>query len=153
MEMATIDTSGFREVERQLLYQSEIASRAVPRMLQAGANVLINAQKAEAQNMGIRRTGDFINSIGIYKEIKTGLSASIIVMAKGNDRKGVRNVEKGFIIHYGLKKGRASSRRRVRRINNRNIVARPWMDKANTASEDEVRQVMRGIWEDMNSDH
>ena len=36
---------------------------AVPKMLKAGADVLIEAQRAEAQAMGLNETGGFINSI------------------------------------------------------------------------------------------
>ena len=67
--------------------------RAVPKMLKAGADVLIEAQRAEAQAMGLNETGGFINSIKAtdvkgrrYGEIRRDIPQG---RAKhGNDRKG-----------------------------------------------------------------
>lgn len=160
--MAKFNTVGFDEVEKLFLHQIEIATKAVPLMLRAGADVIVKAQQAEAQAMGIRRTGDFIGSIGIYKEYIRDTSSAIIIAPKGKDRKGVSNTEKGFIAEYGLKKGHTGTgknastgkRHRVRnwrKISNRNQAARPWMATANEKIEEKVHQVMREVWEDMNN--
>ena len=79
-------------------------------MLKAGADVLIEAQRAEAQAMGLNETGGFINSIKAtdVKGDDTEKYVEIYPQGRakhGNDRKGdkskVRYATIGFVAEYG----------------------------------------------------
>lgn len=157
--MAEFDTFGFDDVEKQLLRQSKIASEAVPKMLEAGADVIVKAHQEGILREDLIRTGDFYRSIGIVGGAKiTNIDAYITVEPKGKDRKGVRNAEKGAIAEYGLRKGKVSAKRRKKSkdgkqiFNNRNQAARPWMSESNERCKEKVHQVMREVWEEMNND-
>ena len=86
-------------------------------MLKAGADVLIEAQRAEAQAMGLNETGGFINSIKAtdVKGDDTEKYVEIYPQGRakhGNDRKGdkskVRYATIGFVAEYGTKQPRCT---------------------------------------------
>ena len=52
--MAEFTTVGLEEIEKAFLRMEEAAVTAVPKMLKAGADVLVEAQRAEALAMGLR---------------------------------------------------------------------------------------------------
>lgn len=130
--MAKFNTVGFDEVEKELLNDSEKARAAVPKMLKAGAEVLVNAQKREAETLKVKNKGDLINSIKASKIKETSTGKSIDVAPTGKNREGVRNAEVGFLNEYGTSKQEA----------------RPWMETANLKSEEEVHKAMKKIWEE-----
>lgn len=135
--MATFNTIGFDDIEKQFLKQSETATKAVPKMLEAGADVLVEAQQKEVDRLfGIsqRAKGSLKRSIKKAKVISTSVNASIEVAPTGKDGKGVRNAEKGFVLNYGRS----------------NMPAQPWLDAANTKSEGKAHEEMRRVWEEMN---
>mgnify|MGYP000848847621 CR=1 FL=1 len=132
--MAKFNTVGFEEVEKLFLKQSEIATKAVPKMLEAGAAVLVDAQKQEAAAMKIKDSGDFIKSIKASKVKTLNDAATITVAPTGKDYKGARNAEKGLVIEYGKS----------------DTPARPWMETANAKSEEKVHRAMVEVWEEMN---
>ena len=112
----------------------------MPKMLKAGADVLVEAQKAEARAMGLNDTGGFINSIKATA-IKGGDTEKYVEVypqgkAKhGNDRKGdksnVRYATIGFIEEYGTS----------------NKQARPYMTVANEKARERVAEAQREVWE------
>jgi HK97 gp10 family phage protein len=130
--MADFNVVGLDDVISDMEKHSTAAEKAIPEMLKAGAEILAKAQKAEAQAMKIRDTGDFIASIkptGIKKD-KDG-NSYVDVYPQGKDRKGTRNADKGFIAEYGTSK----------------IPARPWMRTANEKSAEEVTTAEKEIWD------
>lgn len=136
--MAQFKTSGFEEVEKQFLRQSEIATKAVPLMLNAGADVLIEAQQKEVDQLfGVsqRSKGDLKKSIKKSKVTATSVNATITVAPEGKDSGGVRNAEKGFVLNFGRS----------------NMPAQPWMDAANAKSEDKVHDAYNEVWEGLNN--
>lgn len=77
-------------------------------MLEAGAEIvtdewkkgIANAVKSKAD--GGRGTGDMASSVAPTKGIKKiGDVSAKEIYPQGKDRKGVRNAEKAFILHYG----------------------------------------------------
>ena len=113
---------------------------AVPKMLKAGADVLIEAQRAEAQAMGLNETGGFINSIKAtdVKGDDTEKYVEIYPQGRakhGNDRKGdkskVRYATIGFVAEYGTS----------------SHAARPYMTVANEKAHEKVVEAQRSIWE------
>jgi hypothetical protein len=81
---------------------------------------------------GFRHTGDMINSIGYRKkpdEIQ-GIKR-VDIYPQGKDRKGIRNAEKAFYLHYGTSK----------------LPATNWVDEADELSADPVQAVMEEEFE------
>lgn len=130
--MAKFNVIGFGEVEKELLKRTKQARSAVPKMLEAGAKVLIRAQKATSREMGVYDTGQFHDSIKATKVKDKDGAKYVDVYPQGTDDKGVRNATKGFIAEYGTS----------------SIAARPWMSTANSRHADEVHDAMRAAWEE-----
>lgn len=106
--------------------------RAVPKMLKAGGQVLVKAQKEEIQRMGLVDTGDMLNSVKATAPKEKDGVMCVEVYPAGKDRKGVDNAKKGFVLNYGTSK----------------IRARPWHDVADKRAAGDVVDAMRQVWED-----
>lgn len=142
--MGSFNTVGFEDITKRFYQMEEAAARAVPLMLEAGAEVLAEAQKKEASSMGINETAGFIRSIKTTK-VKGGDTEKYIEVypqgrAKhGNDRKGdksnVRYATIGFIAQYGTS----------------SIPARPYMTSANAKARPQVNETMLKVWKGENS--
>lgn len=136
--MAKFNMTGFNDVEKAIIQRRVNVTKAVPKMLNAGADALVKGQKAQAESMfsGDRSTGDLAASIG-KGEISGGDTESFIeVWPQGKDRHGVRNATKGFVQQYGRS----------------NMPARPWMTSANEKYSGQVHKAMRDEWEKENND-
>lgn len=131
--MANFNVAGLGEVEKAFLRREAAAVEAVPRMLNAGADVLVKGQQAQAEAMfrGDRSTGDLAKSIAKGKVNGNATEKTIEVWPQGTDRHGVSNATKGFVQQYGRS----------------NMAARPWMTTANEKYADEVHKAMREEWE------
>ena len=129
--MGEFTTVGLEEVIEAFSRREQATVEAVPKMLKAGADVLIEAQKAEAKAMGIEETAGFINSIKAtaIKGNDTERYVEVYPQGRakhGNDRKGdssnVRYATIGFVAEHGT-----SSQ-----------AARPYMTTANAKAQDKV---------------
>lgn len=131
--MAKFNVAGLDDVEKAFLRRDAAAVEAVPRMLNAGADVLVNGQRAQAEAMfrGDRSTGDLAQSIAKGKVSGDDTEKKIDVWPQGTDRHGVSNATKGFVQQYGRS----------------NMAARPWMTTANEKYADDVHKAMREEWE------
>ena len=108
--MGEFNTVGLEDIIDAFSRREAATVEAVPKMLKAGADVLIEAQRAEAQAMGLNETGGFINSIKAtdLKGDDTEKYVEIYPQGRakhGNDRKGdkskVRYATIGFVAEYG----------------------------------------------------
>lgn len=138
--MAEFNTTGLEDVIEAFSRREQATVEAVPKMLKAGADVLVEAQKAEAQAMGLHETGGFINSIKATAVKGDSAEKHIDVYPQGrakhgNDRKGdksnVRFATIGFVAEYGT-----SSKQ-----------ARPYMTVANEKAHEKVVEAQREVWE------
>lgn len=138
--MGDFTTVGLEDVIEAFSNREQATVAAVPKMLKAGADVLIEAQKAEARAMGLNDTGGFINSIKAtaIKGDDTEKYVEIYPQGRakhGNDRKGdksnVRYATIGFAAEYGT-----SSK-----------AARPYMTTANAKAQDKVVAAQLEEWE------
>lgn len=78
----------------------------VAEMLDAGAEDVAEEWRKGVEktvrNVDDRSYGDLHDSISVSKGVKKDGDASVKdIYPKGKDRKGVRNAEKAFILHYG----------------------------------------------------
>lgn len=143
-EMAEFNTVGLEEIEKAFLNMERAATEAVPKMLKAGADVLVEAQREEARAMGLDRTGGFVNSIKAttVKGNETEKWVDVYPQGKadhGNDRKksreNVRYATIGYVEEYGTSKR----------------AARPYMTVANEKAHDKVVDAELAIWETVNN--
>lgn len=138
--MAEFTTVGLEEIEKAFLRMEEAAVTAVSKMLKAGADVLVEAQRAEALAMGLNETGSFVKSIKATAVKGNDTEKYVDVYPQGrakhgNDRKGdksnVRNATIGFVAEYGT-----SSQQ-----------ARPYMTTANAKAHEKVIDAELEVWE------
>lgn len=142
--MAEFNTVGLESIIAAFSRREQATVEAVPRMLKAGADVLVKAQKAEAAAMGLNDTGGFINSIKATPVKGDDREKHIDIFPQGrakhgNDRKGdksnVRYATIGFVAEYGT-----SSK-----------AARPYMTVANDKAQDKVIAAEMEEWERANN--
>ena len=138
--MGDFTTVGLEEGIEAFSNREQATVEAVPKMLKAGADVLVEAQRAEAKAMGIEETAGFINAIKAtaIKGDDTEKYVEVYPQGRakhGNDRKGdsgnVRYTTIGFVAEYGT-----SSQ-----------PARPYMTTANAKAQDKVVAAQLEEWE------
>lgn len=138
--MGEFNVVGLEDIIGAFERREQATVEAVPKMLQAGADVLIKTQKAEAKAMGIEETAGFIQSIKATAIKGDDTEKYVEVYPKGkakhgNERKGdksnVRYATIGFIAEYGT-----SSQQ-----------ARPYMTVANAKAQEKVTEAQREVWE------
>lgn len=105
--MAKFECSGLDELAADMKRLGELDNdELVSEMLDAGAEVVAEEwQKGverTVRNVDKRSSGDLAKSISVSKGVKkVGEASAKDIYPKGKDRKGVRNAEKAFILHYG----------------------------------------------------
>lgn len=131
--MARFDTSGIDEIIDAVVRVENGLEELGDEMLMAGAEEIKLAWQIAAGMHGHRLTGDMIESVNFPKKPKTvGGIRTIDIYPQGKDRKGVRNAEKAFILHYGTT----------------SIEGSHWVDTADEEAGPRVQQVMEKIFED-----
>lgn len=138
--MAEFTTTGLEDIEKAFSRMEEAAVRAVPKMLKAGAAVLVEAQREEAKAMGIAETAGFIQAIKPTKIKGNDTEKYVDVYPQGraehgNERKGdksnVRYATIAFINEYGTSKK----------------AARPYMTVAYAKAHEKVIDAELEVWE------
>ena len=105
--MAKISVNGFDLVENQL---ERMGRPMIRKIVEAGAAAAEKVMAEETKARKHIRTRDMLDAIGMneYREWLGG--GSVDVYPQGNDRKGVRNATKAYVINYG--KGQRPYRKR-----------------------------------------
>jgi hypothetical protein len=130
--MARFDMSGLEETIRDMQRMGQQSGNAAKAVLQAGAEKVKAAWRAATEAHGLVDTGDMLESIGFARNPKQiGDMLSIDIYPQGRDRKGVRNAEKAFILHYGTSRHPATR----------------FIDDADAMSEAEAIPAMEEIWD------
>lgn len=139
--MANFNLIGLDDVIKDLNREATRAERLAPKMLEAGAKVIVKAQKRRAEEMirsgrlrlygnDSRSTGNFLKSIKATPIRGSGANAHVDVYPQGKDEKGVRNAEKGFLAEYGTS----------------HMPSYPWMKIACEEAMPEATEKMQEIW-------
>lgn len=98
--MAKLIIRGLDEMQKKLSQLStDVEVTLKDKMLDEGAKVGIQAWKDNIRLFTHIETSDMINSVGVTPETRKGAVREIYPL--GKDRKGVRNAEKAFYLHYG----------------------------------------------------
>lgn len=107
--MARFRTQGLDDLIERMTEMELTTSELAEEMLFAGAEEVKEAWKKSAQMHRHKDTGDMINSIDYTRKVrKIGDIKEVDIYPQGKDRKGIRNAEKAFILHYGTSKIEAS---------------------------------------------
>lgn len=131
--MAQFSTDGIDSIAEEMAWMGEAAGEVADEMLLAGAEEVKRAWKETAERHGYRETGDMIESIRADKAPKSDANdvRRISVYPRGEDRKGVRNAEKAFLLHYGTSRIRGSH----------------WIEEVEQKALPTVQQVFEDIWD------
>lgn len=138
--MGEFNTVGLEAVIAAFGNREQATVTAVPKMLKAGAEVIIEAQKAEARAMGLEETTGFINSIKATA-IKGDDSLKYVEVFPhgranhGNDRKGDKSNVRYATIGYVAERGTSKK------------AARAYMTTANAKAHEKVVSTQLEIWE------
>lgn len=129
--MARMSFSGIDEVIRDMDRLQMRTGATAERMVRAGAEVMAEERRKEAERRGLRDTGDMIKKMRPARNTYTVMGAKKLdVYSQGKDEKGVRNAAKEYMDHYGYKKRPASH----------------WVDTAEARGEKPANEAMVGVW-------
>ena len=101
--MGRITVNGLDALMDDLSDLAKLPDSVIDSILNAEADVIVEAQKRSAQKMGVHKTGVTMSSIKKGKVKKTGNDRSIIVSPQGKNPSGARNAEVAFVNEYGKK--------------------------------------------------
>lgn len=137
--MAQLSFSGLDEWMLSMREIAEIPDEVQDEMLNAGADVVVAAQKQAARAMGVEDTGFTIDSIHKGKvKVKDGKRVIYVyprgTRVRGTDKKGkpirIRNAEIAFVNEYGT----------------RNHTARPFVLQGNETSAEAATQAEAAVY-------
>lgn len=131
--MAGFDASGLDELIRDMTRLGQRTGAMAQAMTQEAGNEIAASWRREAEKRKFRKSGAMIESIGTPEGVQSfgdGGTVYVDVYPKGKDKKGTRNAEKAFILHYGTKHIRPSY----------------WTDAANDAAEPVVGEKLEEMW-------
>ena len=147
--MARFETEGLDELFLELEYYDQKSGPTADKMLLAGAEAVKQSWKEEAARRRFRDTGSMINQIGFPRAVsKASDIASIDIYPQGTDKRGTRNAEKAFILHWGTTGSKAQKRREAKKFPGPGIPRTLWVDAAYKASGPRVLEVYTRIWDD-----
>lgn len=131
--MAQMNVTGLDAVIRDMARLGEMTGKAADAMLMAGAAVYQERWKHSAEEHGHVDTGDMVAAIGYPRTPKTIKDVRTIdIYPLGKDRKGVRNAEKAFILHYGSSSIKGSR----------------WIEDAERDAEQPAAIAMMDVWDE-----
>ena len=136
--MARFRTEGLDELIDRMTEMELTTSELADKMLIAGAEEVREAWKMSAEKHKHKDTGDMINSINYSKKVRQiGDIKEVDIYPQGKDRKGVRNAEKAFILHYGTSR----------------IDGSHWVDDADEMAGPMVEERLTKIFDDWLAEH
>lgn len=114
----------------------DLPDEVLQNMLDAEADVVVEAQKDEIEKLGLEDTGQLKESIARTQKMKvsnTGYGKYIEIYPQGTRKDGVRNAEVGFIHEFGAP--------------HKGIAAKNWMNNANDKSADEAIAAAESVYD------
>lgn len=147
--MARFEVEGIDIIVEDMKRKGELAGETAQEMLMAGAEEVKQAWKGEAERRKFRDTSAMINSIGFPRSVKRASDImSIDIYPQGKDKKGTRNAEKAFILHWGTTSHAAQKRRKKKKFSGPGIPRTLWVDDADKAAGPRVMEVYTRIWDE-----
>ena len=135
--MAYLKWSGLDDVYKEMQRAGETTGEIAQKMIEVGGQECIKAWKIaigmhghSGEGISGRATGEMMESVGI-KFVKKDGKRCAEIYPLGKDKRGVRNAEKAFILHYGRS----------------NMKGDHFVDDAEKIAEEEAIPAMVEIWE------
>lgn len=102
--MALLTTNGLSEFSFTMEELSDLPGSVVEDMLNAEADIVVEAQKRKGRAYGVHRTGVTLSSIRKGRIHSTSDEKKIYVTPQGVNDRGNRNAEVAFVNEYGTSK-------------------------------------------------
>jgi hypothetical protein len=96
------------EMARELSRLGQVTAPMAREMVAEGAKVLVGTWKSVIRELKHVDTGDMADSVQADEPAQQGGATVAEIYPRGVDRKGVRNAEKAFLLHYGWQAGKAA---------------------------------------------
>lgn len=133
--MAKIESVGLEDVRRKFSDRAASIDTVVADILNAGASVMADELKQSCTRHKLVKTGSMLKSIRPTKIKKTNGNTYIEVYPQGKDKKGIRNVEKAFVLNYGRRRRKPFPPIR-------------WIDEAKILCGDKIRKAYTEVLEE-----
>lgn len=138
--MARMEIDGFAALDRQ--FEKLLDRGNVRRIVEAGARKDAGEMRANITAASHVRTGSMLENVRPAQYHETMGGGEMSVYPQGNDRKGVGNALKAFVINYGR------GRRRTRRMGDKFITGK--LDQTEKAVQDAMQQESDRILAEIN---
>ena len=105
-----MEVSGLDDLTIYLKQQQQLTGPMAHAMIDSGAEVLVKAWKDKIKQKNHIDSGAMLKSVRAQKT-KEGADGFLekAVFPQGKDKRGIRNVEKSFLLHYGWKTNAATN--------------------------------------------
>lgn len=135
--MARFESFGLDDLISDFGALAELPDEVVEEMLRAEAAVVEKAQKTELRALGLVRTGQLVNSIGISEKVRTKNGSKVLYLypkgSRSDEGKERTNTEVGFIYEFGAPA--------------RHIPAYNWMKHANENCHEEAVEAAAKVYD------
>ena len=105
--MAEFGVTGLDDLMLSMQQIAEIPDDVQDEILNAQADVIVEAQKSKGHSYGVERTGVTLNSIKKSKPKSRKGSRVVYVTPTGTNKDGNRNAEVAFVNNYGTRSQKA----------------------------------------------
>jgi HK97 gp10 family phage protein len=129
--MASLNCNGLDGLILSMKEIEEIPVDIQDEILDAQADIVIEAQKAKARAYGVERTGMTLDSITKTKPKTKSNGRTVYVYPQGKNKDGNRNAEVAFVNNYGK----------------RTQAARPFITDANKMSEEQTTTAGAAVYD------
>ncbi len=136
--MARFSVDGFELQEQRL---NKLGRPMMRQIIEAGAKAAEKVMETSTNQYGHTRNRDMLEAIGNNGIREYYGGASTEVYPQGDDRKGVRNATKAYVINYG--KGRRPMTRRPKKNPRRNLTGDKFITGSEKKTEAAVVQAMQ----------
>lgn len=143
--MGTFEVTGMEDVELMLLNHEEKAGTAVPLMLQAGAQVMVETAQSEAKAQGIYKTGGFIKSIQAGNIQSKNNEKYVLVYPQGSASHG-NDYANGKAVEGNVRYAMIGS---INEVGTSIQPARPWYSASVAKGVDKANKAMQDKWEEL----
>lgn len=127
-----------REMLRMTRLQGNLTDTVI-KSLRAGAEEYVKARKQEIQRRGFVDNGDMLKGVKSSKKVdKKSDMVYVTIFSRGKGKNGVRNAEKEYLLHYGVKGGKSGQR----------IPSSHWVDEAERKALVPANWAMDKVWDE-----
>jgi len=104
--MAKFQSVNVDELAGELQKLGQASGSMAREMVSEGAQVIVSTWKSVIRSLRHVDTGEMEASVSADDPTQSGGRTVAEIYPRGVDKKGVRNVEKAFLLHYGWKAGK-----------------------------------------------